>query len=119
MSEFDVVFVRLCRLVHRRDLHLADHGIFQNVLDLCNGGVADLIVKAAGAAAIARYGAGAVGHIAHLAKTRQFGADGLAVVGVFRLLDELYLLAHLKRCGAETVVQAGQCHIILHDCFPP
>ena len=77
MSEFDVVFVRLCRLVHRRDLHLADHGIFQNVLDLCNGGVADLIVKAAGAAAVAHHRVGAVGHIAHLAKARQLGTDGL------------------------------------------
>lgn len=45
--------------------------------NLCGGSIADLVVKAAGAAAVAHHRVGAVGHIAHLAKARQLGTDGL------------------------------------------
>lgn len=77
MSGRDVLFPVLCGFGPKRHLHLAHDGIGQHILHLCGGSIADLVVKAAGAAAVAHHRVGAVGRIAHLAKARQLGTDGL------------------------------------------
>ena len=51
MSERDVLFPVLCGFGPKRHLHFAHYGIGQHILHLCGGSVADLVVKAAGAAA--------------------------------------------------------------------
>ena len=71
MSERDVLFPVLCGFGPKRHLHFAHYGIGQHILHLCGGSIADLVVKAAGVAAVAHHRVGAVGHIAHLAKARQ------------------------------------------------
>lgn len=102
MSERDVLFPVLCGFGPKRHLHFAHYGIGQHILHLCGGSIADLVVKAAGAAAVAHHRVGAVGHITHLAKARQLGTDGLAVTLIFRFLDELYFPSYLERGGAKS-----------------
>lgn len=54
MSERDVLFPVLCGFGPKRHLHFAHYGIGQHILHLCGGSIADLVVKAAGAAAVDR-----------------------------------------------------------------
>ena len=104
-------------LPHIRRLYAAYHRIGKHILHLCGGSSADLIIDAACAVTVAQHGVSAVGHITHLAQTRQFCADGFAVKVILRLLDQLYLLAYCKRLSAEAVVESGQCNIVLHLYF--